>query len=228
MSEICEVSAPGLSIPVYAADPPAGSGPAVVLLHAWWGLTPFFRGFAVRLAGAGFSVYAPDYYRGRTAATVEGAAALRETVNRRAAGRDLKALVEYLGGRAAGRPEAGGVGVVGFSLGCSLALDAAGAAPRVVRAVVLFYGTGGGRFGAFRGPVQGHFAASDPWEPEDDVAALGRCLAEAGCEVDFRIYPGTGHWFMEEDRPGAYDPVAAGEAWTRTVAFLSARLADCC
>ena len=26
----------------YLALPPSGSGPGVVVLHAWWGLTPFF------------------------------------------------------------------------------------------------------------------------------------------------------------------------------------------
>lgn len=226
MSGICEANVPGVSIPVYSADPPTGCGPPVVLLHAWWGLTPFFRDLAVRMAGAGFSVFAPDYYGGRTAATVEGAGTLRETSDRGAAARDLKALVEYLGD-SAGLPGTG-VGLVGFSLGCSLALNAAGSAPQVVRAVVLFYGTGGGRFGAFRGPVQGHFAASDPWEPPEEVAMLRRRLSNAGCEVDFRTYPRTGHWFMEEDRPEAYDPVAADEAWVRTVAFLEARLVDCC
>lgn len=34
------------------------------------------------------------------------------------------------------------------------------------------------------------------------------------------IYPGSGHWFAEANRPDAYVPAAAELAWQRTLAFL--------
>ncbi|MFQ5825973.1 MAG: dienelactone hydrolase family protein [Dehalococcoidia bacterium] len=35
-----------------------------------------------------------------------------------------------------------------------------------------------------------------------------------------KIYPGVGHAFNWEDRPGLYDAPAAKDAWSRTVSFL--------
>ena len=37
----------------YLAD---GKGPGVLVLHAWWGLKPFFKQFCDRLAKEGFPV----------------------------------------------------------------------------------------------------------------------------------------------------------------------------
>ena len=53
----------------YTASPPGGSGPGVLVLHAWWGLTPFFREYCDRLAAEGLVAFAPDLYAGATAHT---------------------------------------------------------------------------------------------------------------------------------------------------------------
>src|SRR5690606_41241085 len=50
----------------YLTLPDRGTGPGVLVLHSWWGLTPFFRGVCDRLAEAGFVALAPDLYGGRT------------------------------------------------------------------------------------------------------------------------------------------------------------------
>ncbi|MEW6093337.1 MAG: dienelactone hydrolase family protein [Chloroflexota bacterium] len=42
-------------------------------------------------------------------------------------------------------------------------------------------------------------------------------------EAAFYIYPGTGHWFCEEDRP-EYNPETASLAWQRTIEFLHTHL----
>src|SRR6187549_277952 len=61
----------------YVVTPDAGSGPGVLVLHAWWGLTPFFRSVCDRLADAGFVALAPDLHGdGRTADTPDEAEAL--------------------------------------------------------------------------------------------------------------------------------------------------------
>ena len=61
----------------YLALPDAVEGPGVLVLHAWWGLTPFFKQLCDRLAEAGFVALAPDLLAGRTTDDPEEA---RETL----------------------------------------------------------------------------------------------------------------------------------------------------
>ena len=70
----------------------------------------------------------------------------------------------------------------------------------------------------------GHYAQHDEWEPPEEVRRTEEALRAAGREVTFYTYPGVGHWFFEEDRPGYYDAEAANLAWERTVSFLRGRL----
>jgi carboxymethylenebutenolidase len=63
----------------------------------------------------------------------------------------------------------------------------------------------------------------DEWEPLDGVKAVENEIQAAGLDVTFHIYPGVGHWFVEEDRP-EYDPAAAELAWERTIEFLKKNL----
>jgi carboxymethylenebutenolidase len=94
--------------------------------------------------------------------------------------------------------------------------------PEQIAAVVAFYGTLGSAtvdFAPGDAPVQGHFAAGDEWEPENDVRAFETSLRDAGRTVEFHHYDGPGHWFIESNQP-AYDPAAARLAWDRTLAFL--------
>jgi dienelactone hydrolase len=55
----------------YLANPPAGSGSPVLVLHPWWGLNDTIKGVCDRLAGAGFLAFAPDLYHGKMATTIK-------------------------------------------------------------------------------------------------------------------------------------------------------------
>ncbi len=110
--------------------------------------------------------------------------------------------------------------VVGFSFGAYYALDAAVTRPDDVNAVVVFYGSSDHDFGASNAAFQGHFAEHDLYEPADWLQSLEERIRASGNPVTFSTYPGTGHWFFEDDRPDAYDPTAAALAWQRTLAFL--------
>ena len=68
-----ELKSPEGKVPGYLAVPKKGNGPGVLVLHAWWGLTDFFKGLSDRLASTGFVAFAPDLYRGATASTREEA-----------------------------------------------------------------------------------------------------------------------------------------------------------
>ncbi len=220
MGEMLSLTVDGQAVRAYAAAAQGAAGAGVLLLHAWWGLTPFMTRLAGRLAGVGFSVLAPDYYGGRTAATIEEAKAARSLMDRDAASRIALEAARELQVRSRGER----IGVVAFSLGCGLAQELA-RAQKAVRCVVLFYGTGGRKFDRVQAAFQGHFAEDDRWGADaDEVRGLEERLRGAACEVEFHTYPGTGHWFFEDDRPEAYQPQAAALAWERTVAFLKARL----
>jgi carboxymethylenebutenolidase len=65
----------------------------------------------------------------------------------------------------------------------------------------------------------GHFAEDDQF-----VDSEGPELQAASDRGEAHIYPGTKHWFMENDRP-EYDGEAAELVYTRTVEFLRQHLA---
>ena len=199
----------------YLAAPEQG-GPGVLVLHAWWGLKPFFKRVCDRLAEQGFTALAPDYYQGRVATTIDEAKAFMEKNDERFMGDVVKAAHDHLA--ALGQP----IGIVGFSMGASWALLVAANEPDVA-AVVQFYGAGEADYGNFKAKVLGHFSDVDEWEPIKWVNKMEADMKSAGVDVTLHIYPGAAHWFVEEDRP-EYDAAAAKLAWERTFAFLKESL----
>lgn len=207
----------------YLARPEAGSGPGVLVLHAWWGLTPMFTGLCDRLATEGFVALAPDLYGGPTAETIEQAQQLIENFDHSVAITKIEQAVNILRGNTTA--EGSKAGVIGFSLGAAFALDASVRYYDLIAAVVLFYGTAHDNYSSARAAYLGHFAEQDEWEAGSDIDALEATLGVAGREVTFHRYSGTQHWFFEENRP-EYNPRAAELAWQRTLAFLKARLIE--
>jgi carboxymethylenebutenolidase len=68
----------------YLATPAQPNAPGVLVLHAWWGLNPFFEDLCNRLASQGFVAFAPDLYDGKIAKTVtEAEQAMSETTSER-------------------------------------------------------------------------------------------------------------------------------------------------
>ena len=207
----------------FLAVPPAGKGPAVLVLHAWWGLNGTIKAFCTRLAESGFTVFAPDLYHGKVAKTIPDAEALGGTVdaNHLQIKAEIADAAKFLGERVgdAGR----GLTVIGFSLGAYFALDLSAADPEHIRSVVVFYGTQGDFFSDFsnsKADYLGHFAENDEYEPKSNADALETRLRDAGRPVTFHVYSGTGHWFFEPDVKQAYNEAAANLAWDRTLAFL--------
>jgi carboxymethylenebutenolidase len=224
-----EFDANGAPAPGYLATPETGTGPGVMVLHAWWGLTEPFRQVCDRLAEAGFVALAPDLYRGQTATTIEAAQALAQALNQqeeRVRG-DLGGAVQSLHQHASPVPAdgRGTLGVIGFSMGGAYTLDLSVTLPEEIAAVVLFYTTYSGLdYRRAQAAYLGHFAEQDPFEPAEAVAAMEQELQAAGRPATFYTYPGTTHWFFEANRPDAYDAAAAALAWERTIAFLDTEL----
>ncbi len=202
----------------YLAVPEAGSGPGVLVIHSWWGLTPFYGALCERLAANGFVALAPDYYGGATARSATEARRLRDALNDGKAGRQLAAAARYL----SKLPKARGtqIATLGVSLGCRWAMALAEAMPQEVAASVIFYGLQRSQYRRARAAFLGHFGKDDPLTPLEDIRALESTLKLAGCDVSFEIYDHVGHSFFETDRPNHYDPATALLAWNRTLEFL--------
>ena len=210
----------------FLAVPSSGSGPGVLVLHAWWGLNDTIRATCTRLADEGFVAFAPDLYHGEVADTIAGAEAMVKALNANylQAKAEVDEAARFLSERAA-RPN-DGLGVIGFSLGAYYALELANDAPDLMRAVVLFYGTGEDDFSTSQAAYLGHFAGDDPYEPQSAVDHLEDALKRAGRPATIHRYPGVGHWFVEPDRSDAYDEAAATLAWERTLEFLRESLSS--
>jgi carboxymethylenebutenolidase len=219
-------SAGGQEFTGYLSMPAGNPTFAVLVLHSWWGLTPFFRETCDRLAGEGFVAFAPDLNQGQIAGTIEEAKTLMS-------GRDfgqtqaavlgslevLRDKLREVSPSPAQRP-AQPLGVIGFSMGASWALVLASQAPDQVSCAVLYYGVEGVDFSKVQASFLGHYAEQDEWTPIRWVQQMEADMQEAGLEARFHSYPHVGHWFCEADRPEAYSPDAARLAWERTVQFL--------
>jgi carboxymethylenebutenolidase len=194
----------------------------VLLLHAWWGLNDTIKQMADDLAGHGYLVLAPDLFGGAApVTTIEAAEALSGS---RENDEDSQIALEQavLGGadylyEQTGKP----IGAVGFSFGAAYALWLGVKRPDNLAGSVVFYGTYQGVGGTT--PVQGHFAAEDPYEAPADVDEFEQHLRAAGRSVEFHRYPGTKHWFAEPDRP-EYNADASSTAWRRASEFLDREL----
>lgn len=206
----------------YLAIPDSGEGPGILVLHAWWGLNPVFKAVCDRLADAGFVALAPDLLGGQVATTVDDAEAQLVTANADELAHLTRSGLQTL--REMPLTPDGPVGVLGFSMGASMALWLSARVPEDVVATAVFYGAQDIDFAGARSAYLGHFAETDTYVDEDSVALLEAELHLDELEVTFHRYPGTRHWFFEEDRP-EHDPDAAALAWDRTLAFFRQHLA---
>jgi len=222
MVEFKAGSSPGRG---YLALPSHPKG-AVLVLHAWWGLNDFFKGFADKLASQGYVALAPDLHDGPVAMSVEEAKELRGRFESKVSEARMKEIVlgaaDYL--RSVPSVSGGKIGVVGFSMGAAWSLLLSTLKPESVGAVVVFYGAWPIDFSKARASFLGHYAPDDEWEPTEGIRATESQIKAAGREVEFHFYPGTKHWFFEENRPLEYNRDAADLAWNRTIDFLKSKL----
>lgn len=210
---------------MYLARPQKGSGPGVLVLHSWWGLNDFFKGFCDRLADGGFVALAPDLYDGQVATTIPQARELRAKATSSRKESTYKYLIRMIGVLVDEVAVPGSdIGVVGFSMGGHWAYWLAQRPELPIGATVTFYAARNGDYAGSRSDFLAHFAENDEWVSAAGIRKLERSLAAAGKAASFHTYPGTGHWFFEQDRAEAFDSQAAALAWERTLAFLKERL----
>ncbi|MCC6906271.1 MAG: dienelactone hydrolase family protein [Anaerolineae bacterium] len=207
-------------VPAFLASPTEAAGPrAVVLLQEWWGLNGHMKDLAVRFAAQGYHALVPDLYHGEIANEPDEARKLAMALDRDRAVAEICAAVEYLQGRAYPAEQ---VGVVGWCMGGGLALSTASDCQGVA-AAVCFYGrplspTDTARISC---PVLGLFAEHDQGIPVEAVRAFEAELARNQIVHEVHIYgEGAQHAFFNDTRPHIFHPVAAADAWQRTLAWL--------
>lgn len=211
---------------------PQGRGPfpVVVVLPTVAGVNDYIAGIAARLNAHGLAAAAVDYYGGRATpdlstreSTMAAVAALSDVQIVEAA----EAAAATLAGHPSVEPE--GLGLLGFCAGGSSALQVAARTQRY-RSVVMLYGVL--RYAQLTPtkpvspldavtdamvPILGHFGDEDPFVALEDVEELRE--RTRGLPAEIHVYPGAGHGFHQHASPG-YRPVAAVEAWRRTLGFF--------
>jgi carboxymethylenebutenolidase len=209
----------------YLALPAGGSGPGLVVIQEWWGLTGHIKSLADRFAAEGFVALAPDLYGGATTHDAGEAQKLMEQLPEADATRDLAGAVDYLLDQDGTTGAA--VGAVGFCMGGGFVLSLAAQQGARIAAAVPFYGVlqSAPDFSGLTAAVQGHFGEKDDFVPVDKARELEATITEqSGAAPEFHLYP-AGHAFLnDENLLGTYDAEQAGIAWERTVAFLHQKL----
>jgi carboxymethylenebutenolidase len=209
----------------YLALPASGNGPGLIVIQEWWGLTTHIARVADRFAEEGYVALAPDLYGGFTTHDEGEALQMLLEIPVERAARDLRGAVEYLLSRDEAAGEA--VGVVGFCMGGSFALQLAVQEGGKVAAAVAFYPVGymPENYAGLQAPVLVHIGDGDQINPPTLADDLNEKIsADTGNHPEIAHYP-AGHAFLnEEDLLGTFDAEQAAIAWDRTIAFLRAHL----
>lgn len=194
--------------------------PGIIVIHERWGLDDRTRALADRIAGQGYVVLAIDLFEGKTATNAAEARTLmvRLVENPDPAYENLRQAHQFL----VDSGLAPSIGVLGWSLGGTWALNAALLFPDSLQAAVIYYGQvtdDEERLAPLTVPLLGLFGANDRGVTRDNVAAFESTLQNLGKEFEIEVFPDAGHAFADPKAP-TYNPAAAEAAWQHTLAFL--------
>jgi carboxymethylenebutenolidase len=228
-------SGKGEAIPAFFARPEGVKAPAVLIIHDVWGAPDFYHDLARRFAVEGFATLLPDFFvrEGPPAnPSREAVMARRARHSQVTAVADIAAAIRWLQNN---KNTTGKVGTVGFCMGGTLAMLAAGRDP-LPDATVVFYGFPApqatekapllpiNEVERVRSPILGFWGEEDKGVGMDNVKRYDEALKRAGAFHEFTIFPIVGHGFLTF-KPDAPAFEASQEAFQKTVAFLRDKLA---
>ncbi len=204
--------------------------PVVIVIQEVYGLTPWLRAVADRLAGDGFIAIAPDYLSGMgpggggtdSVASRDEVVKLTRSLTPEEVVRRTTAARAY----AVALPAATGkVGTLGFCWGGGRSFAYAAQTPPP-DAVVVYYGASpdSAMILDVKAPVLGLYGEDDA-RINATIPAAQTALKARGVFYEANLYPGAGHGFLrqQDERDGA-NLAAAQKAWPRTIAFLRQHL----
>jgi carboxymethylenebutenolidase len=223
MGERISYKANGHTTTAYLARP-GQPGPGVVVIQEWWGLVPHIEHIADRFAEAGFVALAPDLYHGEKATTPDRAGKLMMAMRIDEAAKDLAGAIDAVAAQPGVTTKK--VGTIGFCMGGALSLFAACRNPEVGAAAVFYGGHPSVTpdLASLQAPVLGIYAGRDSFVTPESVKTLDAQLTALGKRHEFHTYPNADHAFFNDERTEVYDPAAAADAWTKTLAFFRREL----
>ncbi|MGF1468152.1 MAG: dienelactone hydrolase family protein [Sandaracinaceae bacterium] len=206
-TETLDYAEGALSFRAFVAAPPGvGPCPAVLICHAWTGLSDSERGWAVEQAERGRVGVALDVYgEGRLGTTVEEKRALMGPLLEDRARLHRRLSAGIAAAKAHPRVDPDRVIVIGFCFGGLCALDVARCGEDVL-GVVSFHGLLGPPPtppAAVRARVLVLHGHDDPMVPPEDVLAFQAEMTTAGADWQVHVYGSTMHAFTN---PAANDP----------------------
>jgi len=202
----------------YLAKPKTDKpGPAIILIHEWWGLNDWVKQQADRFAAQGYVAIAPDLYHGEIAEDGEHAHELMRGLADERAIADMKSAFDYLATHRSVDKKR--IGIIGWCMGGGLALKLAIAEPKLA-CTVMCYGRpviDVDQLKKIKGPLLGIWGETDRGI---EVPPFEKALKEAGVKATHHIYPGAGHAFLNETNKRGYNAEQAKKAWAEIDGFL--------
>ena len=236
MTEVSIGAVPGGSADLrgYLARPSgAGPWPAVIAIHEMFGVDDQFRRHCDRLAAAGYLTLGLNLFSdgGPRRCIVTTMRALFRGKGKPIA--DIDAGRRYLADSADSTDK---VGIIGFCMGGGFALLTA---PRGFDVAAANYGQAPAHASeVFRDacPIVASYGGRDPLMV-GQAKRVEKALTTSGATHDFKVYPGAGHSFLNDEMvgPRALQPIervlnvgprpeAAKDAWARIEAYFDTYL----
>jgi carboxymethylenebutenolidase len=234
--EVLVPVAAGETVPASCYLPAEQPAPAVVILSDIYGRAPFYRALAARLALDGYVVTLPDLFFRQgplPEVTREAAFERHSRMDETVALTDSAATVRWA--RSQPQVRGGRVGLLGFCLGGSLALDLCAEDDSVVTVCYYAFPRGVGNpcvrkmprpidlAPRITTPVLAHWGDAD-YIPLEDIHEFRAAMLAAGNPCQAHIYRGAGHGFLQGLVEPRADSEAAAVSWQRSRQFFAQRL----
>lgn len=226
-SEIKYPSTDGTAIGGYIMRPTGGvPRPAVMVIHAWDGISDHTRDVGRRFAKAGYVALVPDLlsrYGGTSSfPNTEAAIAAGRKLDDEMITKDLTGGINFLKGQSFVR--ANRIGIIGFCWGGGKALLFT-TRSKDLAASVIYYGSNPSNLEDVKNisaAVLGQYGGADE-RITSAVPNLDDAMKKYGKSFQYKIYPGAPHGFNSDVTPN-YREDAAKEAWARTLEFFKKHL----
>jgi carboxymethylenebutenolidase len=230
-------------IPAYVAGK-ENNRSGIILIHEVWGLNKNIRSLTDHLAAEGYLVLAPDFISQTGITEKIDQSILAEAANpatRDEAQKKMRAIMTPIRSEEFGREtierlkicfnylrqEYGleKIAVMGFCFGGTYSYSLAVNEPDLAAALP-FYGHAPEKeeeLVKISCPIMAFYGEKDTALIQD-LPRLQMSMKKLNKDFRFKVYPNTGHAFMNDTNPTTYNKEAADDAWREALQFLKAHL----